>query len=152
MIKILAGYVSVNGEVKTDKDAPFSTNPDYEKELVKNGFAEFVEEIINDKTENEDVTENDNKTEQREGNGVEGIGEEKEEKIIPTTKMTFEQLKGIALSKGIDEKMLVDEKGKNITKAKVVELILSVEEEDDTETSTDEGEELDLGNGVEGIV
>ena len=140
MIKIIAGYVSVSGEIKTDKSEPFSTTPEYEKELVDKGFATYVNEEIKKAEEPKQEGTPENNT----------LNEPKKEEVIPTTKMTFDQLKAIALSKGIDEKLLVDDKGKNITKAKVVELILKVADEE--ESTEEEGEELDLGNGVEGIV
>ncbi len=140
MIKIIAGYVSVSGEIKTDKSEPFSTTPEYEKELVDKGFATYVNEEIKKAEEPKQQGTPENNT----------LNEPKKEEVIPTTKMTFDQLKAIALSKGIDEKLLVDDKGKNITKAKVVELILKVADEE--ESTEEEGEELDLGNGVEGIV
>ena len=140
MIKIIAGYVSVSGEIKTDKSEPFSTTPEYEKELVDKGFATYVNEEIKKVEEPKQQETPENNT----------LNEPKKEEVIPTTKMTFDQLKAIALSKGIDEKLLVDDKGKNITKAKVVELILKVTDEE--ESTEEEGEELDLGNGVEGIV
>ena len=140
MIKIIAGYVSVSGEIKTDKSEPFSTTPEYEKELVDKGFATYVNEEIKKVEEPKQQETPENNT----------LNEPKKEEVIPTTKMTFDQLKAIALSKGIDEKLLVDDKGKNITKAKVVELILKVADEE--ESTEEEGEELDLGNGVEGIV
>ena len=140
MIKIIAGYVSVSGEIKTDKSEPFSTTPEYEKELVDKGFATYVNEEIKKAEEPKQQGTPENNT----------PNEPKKEEVIPTTKMTFDQLKAIALSKGIDEKLLVDDKGKNITKAKVVELILKVADEE--ESTEEEGEELDLGNGLEGIV
>lgn len=51
-------------------------------------------------------------------------------------KMTVEQLKGIAIKKGVPETMLVDEKGKDIKKADLLKLI----DEYEPETENDETE------------
>lgn len=64
----------------------------------------------------------------------------------PNAKMTFEQLKEIALKNGISEELLTDEKGKNIKKADLLKLIEEnqpdedADGEDETDADSDEDE------------
>jgi len=130
MIKIIGGYVRFNGKTYSKESQPMNMGEDYEKKLVRQGFAEYVEQPVNEPIQ---------------PNTIPKIEKNKEatDEIELSTKMTFEALKKIALEKGITEKELVDEKGKNITKAKVIKLIESKQEESTDEEETDETFSLD---------
>lgn len=130
MIKIIGGYVRFNGKTYLKESEPMNMGKEYEQKLVRQGFAKYVEQPVNEPIQ---------------PNTIPGIKKQEEitDEIELSTKMTFEALKKIALKKGITEKELIDEKGKNITKAKVIELIESKQEESADEEETDETFSLD---------
>lgn len=69
------------------------------------------------------------------------LAETEKDETKPNKNMSFEQLKGIALKKGIPETMLVAENGKNITKAELLKLIDEYEPETEKDETTTNDEE-----------
>ena len=142
MIKILGGFVKFNGERKFAGDV-FSSTQEHEAALVREGFAEYVNEPK--KAEKKDELRNGEDGKQTEDNNVE-FDEAK------AARLNVDKLKELAISHNVDEKDLLNEDGNNKTKKEIIELIKAALENSKAEDVGNGDDNFnELGNGEDGI-
>ncbi len=181
-IKILAGYLLLNDKVEDEKSGVIEVEEKLANEMIVKGQAKEVqvedkkeEEILdNVGQENQDeakdtetseddkpkdldnVGQDDNNENDETGNNEGEVDNENnttdnEFDAVAAKKLNVENLVKLAEVYGIEERETFKDDGNRLTKAEIIAKIEDKIAEDKKEEEAD-GEELDLGDGADGVV
>ncbi len=180
-IKILAGYLLLNDKVEDEKSGVIEVEDKLADEMIAKGQAEEVQEedkkdeeiLDNVGQENQDETKDTKTSEDDKPKELDNVGQDDNENnetgnnegevdnendtteiefdAVAAKNLNVENLVKLASNFGIQENETFDADGKRLTKAQI---IVKIEEKiaEDKKDEEAEGEELDLGDGADGVV